>query len=556
MDSLKRSITSARRPREVIPLDAPVDEMGVYIPQYQLNRRESVLVDPSDPSAALAKMTVEMVGSLVRRAKSTREGPKRSISTSVKRLDSTAEDGADGDGVRSPRQNSWKGHQKAQSHSQVLDLSSTAESSLLKKRPSLRDRFKSLRIKQSTIPDSVEEEEAKTPTDARFVYRPKHQALDWTDLAAQLQVPRGPSFDASGPSSAPLPRASIEKNPFQDTLAVPSANLTKSKSTRDPNRNNDHAHSHAPTPSATAEAIQKNPRQQGECRRCHSKRVQRSMSARKSTAADPRIQFDWAAYRNAKEAGLPSPAYKERETTVTLSPRLSANAPQINTPVITTTDSNGALSKEWDPFNDYERLVREAEAAEAVERRGSPASGARSPNSNNPFLRSPEAKSTATMGGGGGNKRGHTKGAPSWASFKDGDSDIEKVAEYRKSILPTGAASMSFMARDTPPPSPGLPPPSIQGLSTPSIQVRPQTAAVHKETAVAVLPGGGMAGRRSVTMEMERKPVATQAEKHPLPPRPLRRQRSVAQRMMDTFVRPLGGRRSQSVKPGNRTPLS
>ncbi|KAK0750872.1 hypothetical protein B0T18DRAFT_57859 [Schizothecium vesticola] len=467
MDSLKRSITSARRPREVIPMDAPVDEMGVYIPQYQLNRRESVLVDPSDPSAAL-----------VRRAKSTREGPKRSISTSVKRLDSTAEDGADGDGVRSPRQNSWKGHQKAQSHSQVLDLSSTAESSLLKKRPSLRDRFKSLRLKQSTIPDSVEEEEAKTPTDARFVYRPKHQALDWTDLAAQLQVPRGPSFDASGPSSAPLPRASIEKNPFQDTLAVPSANLSKSKSTRDPSRNNDHAHSHAPTPAATAEAIQKNPRQQGECRRCHSKRVQRSMSARKSTAADPRIQFDWAAYRNAKETGLPSPAYKERETTVTLSPRLSVNAPQINTPVITTTDSNGTLSKEWDPFNDYERLVREAEAAEAVERR-------------------------------------------------------------------TGRASRTATAT------------SRRWPSTASRSCR--RARRRCRSVAAVLPGGGMANRRSVTMEMERKSVAaTQEEKHPLPPRPLplRRQRSVAQRMMDTFVRPLAGKRSQSVKPGNRTPLN
>lgn len=538
-------------------MDAPVDEMGVYIPQYQLNRRESVLVDPSDPSAALAKMTVEMVGSLVRRAKSTREGPKRSVSTSVKRLDSTAEDGADGDGTRSPRQGTWKGHQKAQSHSQVLELSSTAESSLLKKRPSLRDRFKSLRIKQSTIPDAVEEEEAKTPTDARFVYRPKHQALDWTDLAAQLQVPRGPSFDASGPSSAPLPRASIEKNPFHDTLAVPSTSLSKSKSTRDPSRNNNNNntdHTHAPTPVATAEALQKNPRQQGECRRCHSKRVQRSMSARKSTAADPRIQFDWAAYRDAKETSLPSPAYRERETTLTLSPRLSVNAPKISTPVITTTDSNGAVSKEWDPFNDYERLVREAEAAE---RRGSGTSASAAPrspssNSNNPFLRSPGAASTAAA-----DKRGHTKAAPSWASFQDGDSDVEKVAEYRKSILLTGPAAESLMAaRDTPPPSPGLPPPSIY--------VRPQTAAVHKATAaVPVFPGGALANRRSATMERERKPPpvammagATQEERHPLPPRPLRRQRSVAQRMMDTFVRPLGGgKRSQSVKPGERTPL-
>lgn len=535
-------------------MDAPVDEMGVYIPQYQLNRRESVLVDPSDPSAALAKMTVEMVGSLVRRAKSTREGPKRSVSTSVKRLDSTAEDGADGDGMRSPRQGTWKGHQKAQSHSQVLELSSTAESSLLKKRPSLRDRFKSLRIKQSTIPDAVEEEDPKTPTDARFVYRPKHQALDWTDLAAQLQVPRGPSFDASGPSSAPLPRASLEKNPFNDTLAVPSTSLSKSKSTRDPSRNNNE-HAHAPTPAATAEAVQKNPRQQGECRRCHSKRVQRSMSARKSTAADPRIQFDWAAYRDAKETGMPSPAYRERETTLTLSPRLSVNAPKISTPVITTTDSNGAVSKEWDPFNDYERLVREAEAAE---RRGSgpsaSAAAPRSPNSNNPFLRSPGAASTATMGGPA-DKRGHTKAAPSWASFQDGDSDVDKVAEYRKSILLTGAAAESLMAaRDTPPPSPGLPPPSIH--------VRPQTAAVHKATApvAPVFPGGALANRRSATMERERKkpPVSgtTQEERHPLPPRPLRRQRSVAQRMMDTFVRPLGGgKRSQSVKPGERTPL-
>ncbi|KAK1831310.1 hypothetical protein QBC39DRAFT_408197 [Podospora conica] len=543
MDSLKRSITSARRPRQVIPMDAPVDEMGVYIPQYQLNRRESVLVDPSDPSAALAKMTVEMVGSLVRRAKSTREGPKRSISTSVKRLDSTAEDGADGDGVRSPRQNSWKGHQKAQSHSQVLELSSTAESSLLKKRPSLRDRFKSLRIKQSTIPDAVEEEEVKTPTDSRFVYRPKHAALDWTDLAAQLQVPRGPSFDASGPSSAPLPRSSIEKNPFNSSLEVPSASLSKSKSTRDPSRNAGHVHS--PTPAATAEAIQKNPRQQGECRRCHSKRVQRSMSARKSTAHDPRIQFDWQAYRDAKEngGGLPSPVYKERETTLTLSPRLSLTAPQINTPVITTTDSSGVVSKEWDPFNDYERLVREAEDAE---RRGSTAaSTAKSPGStsNNPFLRSPEAKSVATMGGG--DKRGHTKAAPSWASFQDGDSDVEKVAEYRKSILLTGPAAASVLARDTPPPSPGLPPPTIH--------VRPQTAAVHKATVVPVFPGG-MANRRSATMEREMKPASKEFQ--PLPPRPLRRQRSVAQRMMDTFVRPLGGKRSQSVKPGNRTPLN
>ncbi|KAK5651328.1 hypothetical protein OQA88_12561 [Cercophora sp. LCS_1] len=412
MESFKRLASVRRRPSTAVASRSPIPAHESSSkpstpkeadlpplsppPQIHIDRSDtaSVLVDPTDPAAALAKLASEAVVGLVRRAKSTR-GPRRANSTTVAPTSSRRPQSLD-----------------LPTHDNLLDGDERPKTSL-KTRPSLRQKFSSRTNKPTLIVDAppVPDANPRTPTDPTFVHRPKHAGIDLTHLASSLQVPRD-SHDAPTINVTP-PRLSFDTTPSNNNNN--SHDLSRTKSARE---------------HATHADLNRAP---GECRRCHSKRVQRSQSTRQPTEKEI-------------EAGIINNPFIDPANTKPPSP------PRLSIP------------------SDKEKLF------------GSDTDSA-----------------TPSTG------RGHTKAAPSWASFNGGDDDEVKVVEYRKSRVEETVAQR--------------PPTQPQALKPMPVTTEP-------------VPGV----RRENTMPAE------------LPPRTLRRERSVAQRIVD-YIRPAGRR---GVKAGSK----
>lgn len=327
-----------------------------------VERADSIIVDISDPSAAMAAAAAEMMVSLVRRAKSTREPrrPRRSPSTAAPEQ------------LQRPRSLDLPSHPAVrpipQRRATVKEEETHGKDQLaapvtgLKKRPSLRDRLKSLRGRPAPImPSTMEEPAPKTPTDAHFVLRPKRGALDLTGVAGALQVPRD-SEDNTAPA-VPLQRSSTEKT----SRSLP----TEERSERREHRPVVLVDAPYPSPPLSS------PREKGECTRCHSKRVQREHSVHKLTGElPPRIAVHG------------SPSLEEKRT---------------------------------DPLDDYTLFTRSAATDKHSEANAYSGGGLG-------LLQPADSYSDSS-------KKGHTKAAPSWASYHDGDSDEEKIQAHRKSTL-------------------------------------------------------------------------------------------------------------------------
>ncbi|KAK0640769.1 hypothetical protein B0T16DRAFT_202032 [Cercophora newfieldiana] len=371
MESLKRLASVRRTPgpsstTPPAPASAPIAETHSETPaaprksdahpeppRIMVERADSILVDYSDPTAAMATAAAEMVVSLVRRAKSTRETRRErkpppvsfsgiNPSTSVQR--SRSFDLPSHPAVRPMPQ-------RRSTVKEMGTVNQLAADTGLKKRPSILNRFRSLRGRPAPIQPTPYSEKpaAKTPTDAHFVSRPKRGALDLSEVAHTLAVPRD-SQDAKPR------RSSIEKPPLE-------------QEEQQPREQRPVVLVDAPYPSPPLSS----PRQKGECSRCHSKRVQREHSVRKLTGEVP--------------------------------------------PRVTISTSPTVDEKLSDPLEDYGLFTRSAASEKAEEANAFGNGGLLVPNGND------------------GQRKGHTKSAPSWASYRDGDSDEEKVQAHRKSTL-------------------------------------------------------------------------------------------------------------------------
>jgi len=398
-----------------------------------IQRTESVIVDPVDPSAALAVAATEMVVGLVRRAKSTR-GPRR--------MDSSAGP------VRRERTRSLD----LPTHMNQLESQGQTErdadppyQTTLRSRPSLRNRLKSRlgnRPAAISISPAVPCADPKTPTDPQFRYRPKRGGADLSHLAATLQVPRD-SQDGDGEPSPTYKRLSFEKSD-QDILSMGALPTSKSE----------------PIPSPTHLSPALSPdldRAPGECRRCHSKRVQRTLSARDASTAAERT------------FGVPTPLKRP--------------------------NSDGSTTK--DVFNDYKFTAARPESGDKFDELSSLDRTASYPIVFiDDSIPSPHYEAVASEDNLRGEQtRQVLRQAPSWASYGEDDNDAEKVEangrNHRKSLQPL--------------------------LSNP----------------VSMRYGSGV--------PQKREEIPTE-----LPPRTLRRQRSVAQRIVD-YIRPTP-KRSGSVR--------
>ncbi|KAK0731905.1 hypothetical protein B0H67DRAFT_640238 [Lasiosphaeris hirsuta] len=430
MESSMKRLKSVRRPKAVPPEEIPAivgPDGRLAPPQMVLNRRESILVDPSDPAAAVASMAVEVVVGMVRRAKSTRDTRR------VKRANSSAGiPSAPVPKLQRPRSLDLPSHPKLETPPpEQLQRSNTTS---LKPRPSLLRRLTGRRKKPVSTPDLVQEEipnpRPRTPTDKHFSYRPKHAAADFTDIAASLQVPR----DSQDGAANTAPRPSYEINAADV--------LHRSKS------------QHAVVLPANGQPVAK-----GECVRCHSKRlVQRAQSSRLPTSH-----------------GLP------KQDSIDTKP---AGSFASNNPFATTAQTDFAATS--GPLIDYEIIVTPE------------------PGSDVPAIiaAAPDADSNAL-----GPRRGHVKQAPSWASYHEGDSDVDKVQEYRKSQLPP---SMQAAVA------------AVQLSDRPVVDV---DLALEKDQDV----------QKQDDVDTPITPIAPTAEPK------LRRQRSVAQRIVD-YIRPMSKR--------------
>ncbi|KAK3341842.1 hypothetical protein B0T25DRAFT_559443 [Lasiosphaeria hispida] len=440
MESSIKRLKSVRRPKAVAPEEIPAimgPDGRLAPPQMVLNRRESILVDPSDPAAAVASMAVEVVVGMVRRAKSTRDTRR------VKRANSTAGiPNVPVPKLQRPRSLDLPSHPKLESPApEQLQRSNTTS---LKPRPSLLRRLTGRRKKPVSTPELVQEEipnpRPRTPTDKHFSYRPKHAAADFTDIAAslQLQVPRD---SQDGPANT-VPRPSYEINAADV--------LHRSKS------------QHAVVLPTNAKPVAK-----GECVRCHSKRlVQRAQSSRIPTSH-----------------GLP------KQDSIDTKP---AGSFASNNPFATTEQTDFAATS--GPLIDYEIIVTPEASSDVPV-----------------FI----ADATETDSNALGPRRGHIKQAPSWASYHEGDSDVDKVQEYRKSQLPP---SMQ---------------PAVAAVQLSDRPVVDVDLALEKDQQV----------QKKDQVETPITPIT------PIVEPKLRRQRSVAQRIVD-YIRPMSKR---SVKNSVKT---
>ncbi|KAK1753624.1 hypothetical protein QBC47DRAFT_386823 [Echria macrotheca] len=489
MESTIRRLASIRRPKTAHPggtspssTEKPIEEeefrdekpalTRMDTPELTLTRTDSNFVDPSDPAAALAAAATEMVVGLVRRAKSTR-GPRRMNSTAANHHNT---------GYR-PAARERTRSLDLPTHMSRLDADqfpSEAAKTALKSRPSIRDRLKSRmgshrgdrshRPADILIAPPVPCADPKTPTDPQFRYRPKRGGADLTHLASTLQVPRDSADGGGGaPSSPGYNRLSFDKSAGEDVL---------SQKPRSP-RPSEQQHSPQQQPAAAAVPAQLSPdilitttpeeqaelhRAPGECRRCHSKRVQRTLSARTPSSTTTGAA-DRAAPARASDDAI-------------------AKRPLSD-------GTNNSNSR--DVFGDYHFVVTTAETATATKPPTSPIPV---------FVTSSSDTKSENEKEGGGGRPGHVKQAPSWASYSaegtEGggagvDVDDAKVREHRKSLQPLLGHAAA---------------PARTG---------------ERERTVSEKDGS----REVVVAE--------------LPPRTLRRQRSVAQRIVD-FVRPASKR--------------
>jgi len=309
-----------------------------------VERADSILVDYSDPTAAVAAVAAEMMTSLVRRAKSTRETRREKRSPPM----------AFPEQLQRPKSLDLPSHpavrpipQRSATTKEGKNLS--ASGTTLKKRPSLLNRLRSIRGRPSPImPSTTEEPAPKTPTDPHFVLRPKRGGRDLTPVAGTFHVPRD-SQDIAGPrgSSTEKSPVTLEDKPREHRPVV----LVD-----------------APYPSPPLGS----PRQKGECSRCHSKRIQREHSVRQLTGEVP--------------------------------PRVT----------ISTSPASPSKRSQFTDDSPFPRSAASEKAAEAGYPNGS--------------LLQPTSPTT------NGFNKGHAK-TPSWASYRDGDSDEEKVQAHRKSTL-------------------------------------------------------------------------------------------------------------------------
>ncbi|KAK0616927.1 hypothetical protein B0T14DRAFT_568495 [Immersiella caudata] len=393
MESLKRLASTRRAPGSsstttpLAPTPAPIAEARPETsaprrtesrrepPRIQVERADSIIVDYSDPTAAMATAAAEMVTSLVRRAKSTRETRRERRPPPV-----SFNGGLQNDKVARSRSFDLPSHPAVrpvpQRRSTVKEGGDIHKDQLvrpgtgLKKRPSLLNRFRSLRGRPAPIqPIGFPGEPGpKTPTDPHFRLRPKRGGLDLSTVANTLSVPRDSQDTKPQSQSQPARRSSIEKSPFADQPQEQQPREHRPVALVDaPYPSPPLANGPFPSPPLSS------PRQKGECSRCHSKRVQREHSVHKLTGElPPRVTIST------------SPTVDEKRST--------------------------------DPLEDYGLFTRSA-ASEKAEEAGYPTGGLLIPN------------------GAEEKRKGHTKAAPSWASYRDGDSDEEKVQAHRKSTL-------------------------------------------------------------------------------------------------------------------------